>query len=116
MRTGKLEDVLAVERELARVREEIERYEGRIRYFDSRIAMSTVSVTVHEPAPIIASHPGANPIKLAFVKMWRNFVHFVAAGIESLGVVIPVTLIAFGLLAGYRKWRRGRLVAEPRAL
>lgn len=31
-RTGRLEDVLAVERELARVREEIERYEGRLRY------------------------------------------------------------------------------------
>src|SRR5438552_2755585 len=31
-RTGKLEDVLAVERELARVREEIERSETRVRY------------------------------------------------------------------------------------
>src|SRR5512141_1696567 len=40
-RTGKLEDVLAVERELARVREEIERSEGRIRYlFTSRCPYS----------------------------------------------------------------------------
>src|SRR5205823_10851551 len=31
-RTGKLKDVLDVEQELARVREEIERYEGRLRY------------------------------------------------------------------------------------
>jgi hypothetical protein len=35
-RTGKLVDVLSVERELARVREEIERYEGRVRYLRVR--------------------------------------------------------------------------------
>ena len=39
-RTGKLEDVLAVERELARVREEIERTEGRLRYLRTRVATS----------------------------------------------------------------------------
>jgi len=35
-RTGKLRDVLDVERELSRVREEIERYEGRLRYLRAR--------------------------------------------------------------------------------
>ncbi|MEO7999494.1 MAG: DUF4349 domain-containing protein, partial [Gemmatimonadaceae bacterium] len=39
-RTGKLDDVLAVERELARVREEIERYEGRLRYLKSHVSTS----------------------------------------------------------------------------
>ena len=38
-RTGKLEDVLAVERELARVREQIERHEGRLRFLGARVAM-----------------------------------------------------------------------------
>src|SRR6185312_10131570 len=61
-RTGKLDEVLRVERELARVREEIERYEGRLRYLSSRAAMSTLSVTVHEPAPILGNEPGENPI------------------------------------------------------
>ena len=41
-RTGKLDDVLHVERELARVREEIERYEGRLRYLGSRVATRTL--------------------------------------------------------------------------
>src|SRR5207302_7274548 len=35
-RTGKLEEVLRVERELARAREEIERYEGGLRYLSAR--------------------------------------------------------------------------------
>jgi len=50
-RTGKLSDVLAVERELARVREEIERYEGRLRYLRTHAATSTLAVQVHQPYP-----------------------------------------------------------------
>jgi uncharacterized protein DUF4349 len=42
-RTGKLKDVLDVEQSLARVREEIERYEGRMRYLQAHTAMSTLS-------------------------------------------------------------------------
>ncbi len=98
-RTGKLEDVLAVERELARVREEIERYEGRIRYLASRVATSTIVATVHEKAPLVAATPGTNVIGQAFVRMWRNFVTFVAIAIESLGVLLPV-----GLIAGFAYW------------
>ena len=65
-RTGKLEDVLAVERELARVREEIERYEGRIRFLKTRVATSTLSVTVHERAPLVSASPGENILVNAF--------------------------------------------------
>ncbi|MFL5385437.1 MAG: DUF4349 domain-containing protein, partial [Longimicrobiaceae bacterium] len=53
-RTGKLEDVLAVESELARVREEIERYEGRLRFLRTRAAVSTLTVQLHEPSPVLA--------------------------------------------------------------
>lgn len=108
-RTGKLEDVLAVERELARVREEIERHEGRIRYLDSRIAMSALTVSVHEKAPLVASQPGTNPLRVAFVNMWRNFVLFLAAGIEALGVIVPVALLLAAGALGWKKWRKQRL-------
>ncbi len=89
-RTGKLEDVLAVERELARVREEIERYEGRMRFLRTRAAVSTLSVTVHEPMPLLGQNPGDNPIAAAVKAAWRNFVGFIAWTIASLGVLIPV--------------------------
>lgn len=91
-RAGKLEDVLAVERELARVREEIERYEGRLRFLRTRVAISTLSVTVHEKAPLVSPNPGTNVIAEAFRDMWRNFVGLVAWVISSLGVVIPVAI------------------------
>ncbi len=107
-RTGKLEDVLAVERELARVREEIERYEGRLRFLRTRAAVSTLSVTVHEPAPLLGQNPGDNPILAALRQAWRNFVGFIAWMIASLGVLIPVTLIAIGGWILYRRLRSRR--------
>jgi len=51
-RTGKLEDVLMVERELARVRQEIERYEGRLRYLRTHVATSTI-VATRRPTALI---------------------------------------------------------------
>ena len=93
-RTGRLQDVLAVERELARVREEIERQEGRLRYLKSRVSLSTLSVTVHEPPPLVADHPGWNPLWEAMRQAWRNFVALLAGVIASLGFVLPVAAAA----------------------
>lgn len=103
-RTGKLQDVLSVERELARVREEIERYEGRLRFLRARVAMSTLTVNVHERAPIIVPVAGDGPIVVAFREAWRNFVGFVAAVIASLGVVIPLGALVFVGWLGVRRW------------
>ena len=102
-RTGKLEDVLAVERELARVREEIERYEGRLRYLRTQTSFSTLGINIHEPRPVLEPRVGPSPIAGAFRDAWRNFVGFVAAVIASLGVVIPLAAI-LGLLVWL--WRR----------
>jgi len=105
-RTGKLEEVLQVERELARVREEIERYEGRLRFLRTRAAVSTLSVTVHERAPVLRS-PGRNPIGEAFLQSWRNFVSFTAGLIEALGVLVPLGVVAGALVWGLRRfWPR----------
>ena len=101
-RTGKLKDVLDVEQELARVREEIERFEGRLRYLRAHTAMSTLSIYVHEPLPVVG-HAGSSVIGEAFKQAWRNFVALVAAMIRSLGIVVPVAvLIAVLWVSGKR--------------
>ena len=105
-RTGKLDEVLRVERELARVREEIERYEGRLRYLSARIALSTLTITVHEPAPILGNSPGDNPIAAALRRAWKNFVAVVAGSIAALGVLIPLALLALAGWLGYKRWKR----------
>lgn len=102
-RTGKLQDALQVERELARVREEIDRYEGRIRYLRSRTSISTMMVTLHEPAPVLGTRPGDNPIADAFRDAWRGFVGLVAFAIASLGVVVPLGVVGWVLWRVMRK-------------
>lgn len=105
-RTGKLQDVLSVERELARVREEIERMEGRIRFLKSSAQLSTLSVNLYEPAPLVASHPGRSVLGEAFKTAWRNFVGVVAGVIASLGFVVPLVIFGWGGLVIARKYRR----------
>jgi acetolactate synthase regulatory subunit len=104
-RTGKLQDVLSVERELARVREEIERIEGRLRYLKTSAELSTLSVRLHEPMPIVATQ-GRGPIAEAFRAAWRNFVGVLAASIASLGYLVPIVVLGWGLVAFGRRWRR----------
>ncbi len=103
-RTGKLKDVLDVEQALARVREEIERYEGRIRYLKAHTAMSTLSVTVHEPLPVVGT-AGKSVMGEAFKQAWRNFVVLLSLAVQSLGVVLPVGLVAFVVWIGTKRWR-----------
>ncbi|HEV2018382.1 MAG TPA: DUF4349 domain-containing protein [Gemmatimonadaceae bacterium] len=105
-RTGKLDEVLRVERELARVREEIERYEGRLRYLSARVAMSTLTITVHEPAPILGNSPGENPIAAALRRAWKNFIAVVAGSIAALGVLIPLALLGLAGWLAYKRWKR----------
>lgn len=116
-RTGKLQDVLAVERELARVREEIERYDGRMRFLKTRSAISTLSVALHEPYPILGRTPGQNPIAVAVRQAWRNFVGLIAAIIASMGVLIPVAVLAGFAWAVYRRAARRseKRISTPQA-
>ena len=105
-RTGKLQDVLSVERELARVREEIERMEGRLRFLKTSAQLSTLSVNLFEPPPLVASHPGRSVIGEAFKTAWRNFVGLMAGVIASLGFVVPVLVLGWGALTVGKKYRR----------
>jgi hypothetical protein len=104
-RTGKLEDIIAAERELARIREEIERFEGRLRFLRTRVALSTLTVSVHEPYPVVGG-PGTGPIAESFKNMWRNFVLFVASFIASLGWLLPLGAIALVSWIAVRKYLR----------
>ena len=105
-RTGKLQDVLNVERELARVREEIERHEGRLRYLRSRTSLSTLSVSLHEPVPITGNPSAGDVVAEAFRRAWRNLLALVAGAIASLGVLVPLVLVGGMAAAGFRRWRR----------
>ncbi|HEV7892395.1 MAG TPA: DUF4349 domain-containing protein [Pyrinomonadaceae bacterium] len=48
-------DALSVQRELATVRGDIERVEGRRRFLESQSSLSTINVTLQPPAPLLAT-------------------------------------------------------------
>ncbi len=113
-RTGKLDDVLSVERELARVREQIERMEGRMRFLQARAATSTLSVSLHEPFPVLGQR-GQNPIGEAFRDAWRNFVGFVAAFISALGILVPLGALGLAAWVVIRRFVPKRAAEGPAA-
>jgi hypothetical protein len=47
-RTGDIEDVIAVEKQLSRVREEIEQAQGRLKYLQNRTALATLTISARE--------------------------------------------------------------------
>lgn len=112
-RPGKLEDVIAIERELSRVREEIERMQGRMRVLTDLTSLTTVTLTIaeirnYEP-PQAATL--ATRIRRSFtgsVESIRTFFENLLIGAASLAPWIPLWG-ALGLVAwrGARKlWRR----------
>jgi hypothetical protein len=104
-RTGSLEDLLAVERELARVRERIEMLQGRLRYLSQRVAVSTLVVNLMEPMDLLAISPESEPIRDALRAAWRNFLAVITGGIALLGAALPLALL---LAAAFWLWRRVR--------
>jgi hypothetical protein len=53
----KVEDALEVQRQIAEVRTEIERLEGRKRFIENRSSLATITVNIQAPKPAIATTP-----------------------------------------------------------
>jgi hypothetical protein len=105
--TNELDDLLAAERELARVRTDIDSMEGRKRLWDNQIAYSTISVNLHEPAPVVPGGGVFRALWSSFGRAGENFVLTVAELIAFTGTLVPIALAALVVFWGGRRvWRR----------
>jgi hypothetical protein len=77
-----------------------------MRYLRAHAAVSTLDITVHEHAAVLADTPGEHPLRDAAHQAWRNFVGLIAAGIASLGVILPIGVVLSGVWFGVRRLRR----------
>jgi hypothetical protein len=84
-----VEDILDVERELARVRGEIEQLTGRITYLDNRVELATISISLYEPEPITHSWG----IRDAFRAAFEGFVSVIRGLIIAIGYVLPLLIL-----------------------
>jgi hypothetical protein len=102
--TGKVSEVLSVEREIARVVEEIEQAEGERRYFDNQVSLSTITLALFEPSSMVA--PGAlEPIVSALRRAAGLMSESVAELIELAASALP-WVIALVLVFKWVRWRR----------
>jgi hypothetical protein len=115
--TNRLTDLLEIERETARVRGEIDRMEGRKRFWDNQLALSTLIVALHDPRPAIASAGGGpwRTLRQAFGDAGDNFVLTVADIIAAIGTLIPLIVTIAVVVLALRWLLRWRRAARVRA-
>lgn len=110
--TGKLTEILAVEREISRVREEIERMEGRLRFLSNQSELSTVTVTIREIKDYVPPSPPsfATEIARTFSGSVRALTvaakTFVLLLVGLLPWALPVSLLVAGILYWDRSSKR----------
>jgi hypothetical protein len=86
--TTTVDEVLDVERELGRVRGEIESLTGRLNYLNDRVDLSTINVRVSEPRPITHSWG----LRDALSDSVNGFIFTVNALIVLIGYVLPILI------------------------
>ena len=90
-RAGKINDLLQVEQELARVRGEIEMISGRMRYLENRVSLSTLTIHLEGPQPTPTT---GGPVWTA-KDVWRQAVRSLletGRGLASMGIWLVVFL------------------------
>lgn len=111
-REGKIEDILEVERELSRVREEIERMEGRMRYLQNRVALTTVSISAREERDYVP--PQAPSLAGRIQRAWSGSLLALRRAGEAIIIAVvaaapwalPVLLLIVPLRWTWKRWRQ----------
>ena len=91
---GKIADVLEVERQLSRVRETIERLEGKMRYLKDRVSMTTITLNVREDADY--QPPQALSFSSSIADAWDKSIG--AMGVFFKGAILTIVAMSPWLL------------------
>jgi hypothetical protein len=112
-RANEIEDVIKVQDKLTAVRTEIERIEGRRRFLENQASLSTITVTLEPPAPLIGTTGFFHSIGTAFGEGVDIAAAITLFFIRLLLALIPV-LIFVGLPAYFiLRYLVRRLRARP---
>lgn len=119
-RAGKVDDALSVQRELAEVRTEIEKLEGRRRFLENQASLSTINVTLQPPTQIVNATGFWYSVRIAFsdgVDVATEIILFLIRAILALTPILVLVVLPLALLAklGIRIARRRRSSLAPAA-
>ncbi len=99
-RTGSISEILEVQRELSRIRGEIEQFEGRKKYLLDQTGLSTITVRFHEHYPVAVSSSGGfwATIGNGFSEGFYGFANVLGGTITFIIAGLPVfVLMVFGI-------------------
>jgi len=118
-RAQKVQDLLALESELARVRGEIEQATGRLRFLKARTDLATIQVALLR-APFVTPPDGlfgrlVQQVKQAFADGWSAAFAVVLSVAVLAAQLSPLAIVALAGWLIYRRWagRRGHLTPAP---
>jgi len=118
---NKVADALEVQRQIADVRTEIEKLEGRRRFLESRTSLSTITVNIQSPTPIVVSTSGfGRSVREAVSESIEVASGIVLFLVRFAIVMIPIfalLILPAGLVARFfiRRAKRFRLAHELQA-
>jgi hypothetical protein len=118
-RAVKVEDALEVQRQVAEVRNEIEKIEGRKRFLENRASLSTITVTLQEPTAVVVNTSGfGRSVREAVSESISLAVGIVMFIIRLVIIMMPILILIIlpGLLLtrfALRRARKMQLNREP---
>ncbi|WP_041466093.1 DUF4349 domain-containing protein [Chlorobaculum parvum] len=98
-----VQDVLETEKYIGQVRAEIESLEGRLKYLQNRIGLSTLNITFYQLKPEVQEF--TSRIGLAFSEGWNNFLFFLL-GVISLWPFLLAGVLLVGTVRFLWKLRK----------
>lgn len=109
-RSGTIDEILKVTRELSRVRGEIERLQGRIKFMDSQTDMSSITISLSEDESITFADSWRpwQVVKETFNALFKDLQKFINFVIVLIIRVIPV--LVFYLLIFYVIYKIGKRI------
>jgi len=116
-RAGKVEDALEVQRQLAEVRTEVEKLEGRKRFLENQASLSTINVILQTPTQIVNAVGLGYNVRSAFadgVNTATAIILFLIRALIALLPVLVLIVLPLALLAKFSvKVVRRRRSTEP---
>jgi hypothetical protein len=106
-KADKIEDVIKIQAQINLVQTALDRIEGRIRYLDSRIDLSTITVNLQEPEPV-GGETGHSFIT-AINEGIAGFLGMIDALIIIIFTFLPLLIIG-GAAYGVYRWRKNKNV------
>lgn len=88
-KTGELEQVVALERAISEVREQIERMEGRMRYLTEKVELTTITITAREVQDYVPPQPPTLTTEIS--RTFSASLH----NVQDCGKQLLLVLVAF---------------------